>query len=111
MERLTEKYKKYYRVKGYGSYEKTFNVFNKLGKLEDIEEKLGIDISTLFEALQNGVWCKECGFPVEHFDVRGIENDGLALISNICSYCDCDFTVYYKEYGKTWAMTKEELGE
>lgn len=28
----------------------------KLGKLEDIEEELGIDLATLFKALKNGVY-------------------------------------------------------
>ena len=72
---------------------------NKLGQLEDIEEELGIDLITLFKAMKNGFYDK-------HFHY------GSAVINNgyICYYFDESGIRYkLKDYGKTWALTKEEL--
>ena len=77
---------------------------HKLGQLEDIEDELGIDLITLFKALKNGVYMS-----TKHFDIV---------------YCECPKIIHYKcgwkllvygatlsltTYGKTWALTKEEL--
>ena len=85
-------------------YEKEKEAFNKLSRLEDIEEELGIDLITLFKALKNGVYMS-----TKHFDIV---------------YCKCPKIIHYKSgwkilvygatlslttYGKTWALTKEEL--
>ena len=85
----------------------TYNAYQKLGELEDIEEELGIDLITLFKAMeQQKVWTK-------------YENE-----IDCCDYCEYiileDFIYFYwekgkhlvfelNEYGKTWALTKEEL--
>lgn len=78
---------------------------NKLGQLEDAEEKLGVDLLILINALQNGIWCKE----------------GHSLHTEVCLNADKEWVIgcwlkkyecaYYrlKDYGKTWALTKEEL--
>lgn len=85
---------------------KAHSCYIKLSKLEDIEDELGIDLLTLFKALKNGIWTKtwDCKYP-------------LAL--NREDYTN-HTTKYYvfegkkkiiklKDYGKTWALTKEEL--
>lgn len=92
-------------------FEKQTECNNKLGQLEDLEEELGIDLITLFKALKNGVYCKDeyGGEEKEFHDVRGIEKNGLSVVSNICEYPECDWTEYFKDYGKTWALTKGEL--
>lgn len=84
------------------------NKLQKLGQLEDIEQELGIDLVTLFKALNNGVFEKDLDNNVSHTKIRGIEKYGLCAIwhSNIP---ECDYTLEYKDYGKTWALTKEEL--
>lgn len=77
--------------------------FNKLGKLEDLEEELGIDLVTLFKALKNGIWIYDDGNP--YFTSRIKLSWHLDAI-----YCDTsDIYVLLKDYGKTWALTKEEL--
>ena len=105
MERLTEKItcrgKATYRI---SNAEKESKALTKLGQLEDIEEELGIDLNTLFKALKNGVYML-----TKHFNIV---------------YCKCPKIVHYKNgwrllvhganlslttYGKTWALTKEEL--
>ena len=85
-----------------------FDVLNKLCQLEDIEDELGIDLITLFKANNEGAYFKEdlrpyianidlkhkCVRLVKHYEA---END-----------FDCHY-VMFKDYGKTWALTKEEL--
>lgn len=76
---------------------------NKLGKLEDIEDELGIDLITLFNALKNGIWLKNKDKSIEHkFVVLRCYTDKFYLIYN--EGCN-DFSYY----GKTWALTKKEL--
>lgn len=100
------------------------DIVRKLGQLEDIEEELGIDLIILFdiisgkqkiyieeELFKNTSWGKnwkdvKC-FICKSFDYAFI-------------YCDCwdeeNFqgrthteVIPIKEYGKTWAIKKEEL--
>lgn len=84
---------------------------DKLSKLEDIEEEIGIDLVTLFKALKNGFYFKYkdkimnsryCLFQIRTnlkdnwiFDII---SDNLFLLS-----------IKLKDYCKTWALTKEEL--
>ena len=84
---------------------------DKLGALEDIEEELGIDLITLFKALKNDFYFKYKDKIISSNDylfqiranIRGnwifdIISDNLSLLS-----------IKFKDYGKTWALTKEEL--
>ena len=77
--------------------------FTKLGQLEDIEEELGIDLITLFKALKNGVYVKGLGyFRYADFDFEG----KVIIYGDIDPICGNEFL---SDYGKTWALTKEEL--
>ena len=82
---------------------KMFLAKQKLGHLEDLEEELGIDLITLFKALRCGIWIYDNGSPF--FTSR------IKLSWHLDSiYCDTsDTNVLLREYGKTWALTKEEL--
>ena len=86
---------------------------NKLGKLEDIEEELGIDLIKAVELCKQVnskkvVYSKERGgietikildeLDIELFSHRLYKNFGGVYVS---------LDLY--EYGKTWALTKEEL--
>ena len=80
---------------------------NKLGKLEDIEEELGIDLITLFKALkQMFVFHKE-NVKIELLGLH-IKSNELYLFGFVK---DTVHAVYLslKDYGKDWALTKEEL--
>ena len=82
-------------------------IYNKLGQLEDIEEELGIDLITLFRALTKGIYIKDDKL-IDH--LTGLQLD-LSLITNEYSFY-CDYYIQYyrlKDYGKTWALNKEEL--
>lgn len=69
----------------------------KLGQLEDLEDELGIDLLTLMKALKDGIYGK-VGDSIEHI-----------LSPHLCMKCEEIYIFKVKDYGKTWALTKEEL--
>ena len=84
----------------------------KLGQLEDIEEELGIDLITLFKALKNGIWIKKT--IIEKREIKNV----LLFYEDVNLYKDylyaCPVDIYNErvciyQYGKTWALTREEL--
>lgn len=89
--------------------EKVQVAIEKLAKLEDIEEELGIDLFTLFIALKDGFYVKTKdineGFIslVKAKDIREIN-----IITESITFNAFDI-VLFEDYGKTWALTKEEL--
>ena len=101
-------------------------IFNKLGKLEDIEEELGIDLVTLFKIIkQKYVYTNRFNKRIEQFvltKIDGIEKDYLGrnylrLDFQEVEYDDngneIDSIIHWipdtRDYGKTFALTKEEL--
>lgn len=80
---------------------------NKLGKLEDIEDELKIDLITLFKALKQKF--------VFHKENVKIELLGLHIKSNeLYLYGFVENTTHavylsLKEHKKTWVLTREEL--
>jgi len=86
------------------------NVLNKLGKLEDIEEILGIDLIILFKALENGIFYYDKTYGEIRFATIGIrqkwENKEYELVSG-SGYVYVNLT----DYGKTWFLTKKEAEE
>lgn len=97
---------KYTHLSIYGGHDCEY----KLGQLEDIEDELGIDLITLFKALKQGFYykdkerkCRSC-FVSAHFGSIELKNAGIrySTISNNKYF-------YFKDYGKTWSLIKEEL--
>ena len=78
---------------------------DQLEEYRKIEEEIGIDLITLFKALKDGIYINEDG-SVYKDCIKSIEHwsDGWGFISND----DC-IEVLFKDYGKTWALTEEEL--
>ena len=77
----------------------------KLCQLEDIEEELGIDLITLFKAQTEGFYVKTvCGI----FSVL-LSEWRFNLIKKEIHRITFSDHYYFKDYGKTWALTKEEL--
>ena len=79
---------------------------------EDLDEQLGIPLDIAFKALKEGIYVEEGKYPYTSFEkhsVRGIGLNGLNVINNICSFGDCDFTCYYKDYKKTWWLKSNKL--
>lgn len=91
----------------------------KLCNLEDIEEELGIDLVTLFKALKNGAYFRNpyykneikefyilernFSFTKKCFDIR------MEQFVRFYDYATGGALFYFKDYGKTWALTKDEL--
>lgn len=79
---------------------------DKLEQLEDIEKELGVSLIILFKALKNGAWtkfdneidkCDECEYEMLDGFIYFYWNNGKHLV------------FYLSDYGKCWALTKEEL--
>lgn len=86
-------------------------VLTKLKHYEDIEEQLGIDLITLFKAYHIGFYIKyEDGF---RGFIRGGEYYLEVGLETKCfmvkEFNPSGTRWYFKDYGKTWALTKEEL--
>lgn len=88
-------------------------IFNKLGRLEDIEEESGVDLIKAVELCKQVnskkvVYIKdEWGiYPIKFLDDLDVELFNHRLYKNIGGvYVSLDLY----DYGKTWALTKEEL--
>lgn len=87
----------------------------KLHKILNIEEEIGIDLTVLFSALKNGVW---------YFDEQGqLVHDYVWLVNNyidagIPDKLSFSFKTFlsgkillFAGYGKEWALTEERLRE
>lgn len=85
--------------------------YQKLGKLEDIEEELGIPLEVLFKALKEGIWVKHR--PFENKDITFYKNCELQYQLNTWVFWigepDNEFVRILKEYKFGWALTREEL--
>ena len=107
--RLTEKGLNIHKTSRYVTSPEVYDLYDKLSKLEDFEDELGIDLLTLFRALkQGGVYVKEGNkvdweIPMHGFQVCGDRLNGITLWSQV--------RLEPKDYGKTWALTKKELEE
>ena len=75
---------------------------DKLGELEDIEEELGIDLITFSKALIKGIYTRKFGD--YSGELLSFQKDCFVVGGGYDTY-----VYYFKDYGKTWALTKEEL--
>ena len=116
-ERLTKKQNDHYLPIGH-LYEDVQNGYNKLGQLEDIEEELGVDLIVLFKALKNGIIYKtdygydEGDYHWNYIDAKyislGMSYYEPFLVIKLEQQPDIE-QLELSNYGKTWALTKEEL--
>lgn len=86
--------------------ERLFNCLQKLGKLEDIEEELGIDLTIFAKTcLNNKIYSK---FWDKYIYFTG-ETDAITPEGFVCYYAGQNKLYRYEDYGKTWALTEEGL--
>lgn len=92
-------------------------VYNKLGQLEDIEEGIGVDLITLLKAqIQDTIYYKGYQFDYKIQECTVIYCAWIyikgkpvyVLLLNNDKWL-CGIHVHASDYGKTWALTKEEL--
>ena len=81
---------------------------DQLEEYRKIEEELGVDLITLFTALENGVWYKDYK-----------DNDKIKFTDDLEENMKCKelivpakYTIIglkFRDYGETWALDKEEF--
>lgn len=75
------------------------------------EQELGIDLVTLFKALKNGIWVKydaDFGFTGKpHIVIKKDKATEICFRDKKWWIQENDFSL--KDYGKTWALTREVL--
>ena len=95
-----------------------YDLVEKLGQLEDIEEEFGINLITLFKALKNGIYYKYLELDGKTYSdeiyFEEPEHLSIGLKGLICAYTDCfgddlRYDYKYKDCHIAWALTKEEL--
>ena len=79
---------------------------DKLGQLEDIEEEWGIDLIKLLSA--KSIFVVECD---EIYESQTPFVDCVNKQILLAHYTTITEDYDFKDYGKTWAFTKEELKE
>ena len=89
-------------------------IYNKLGQLEDVEEELGIDLNLLPTLLKIKKGDKIYVIDGTLVEAEVTDNsliNGKLMIFSHYPYNGIMYTpvCYYSEYGKTWALTRDEL--
>ena len=99
------------------------SIYGRLKLLEDLEEDIGMSLLILFRILKHGriihkykLFCVDKKFILESCIINGLSYEsgqyGLEVY-NEEDDIDEEYNgykyVYIKDYGKTWALTKEEL--
>ena len=80
----------------------------ELSQLEDIEKEIGIDLNKVCLFAMNGGYYKgesPLALPV-HISKEDIDVNFAFRYFNCYDAC---LSLFFKDYGKTWALTKEEL--
>lgn len=81
---------------------------NKLSNLEDIEDELGIELITLYKALKKGIYIKnqsQTTYPLALLRTHYSNNTARYYVFDNGK----EKEIKLNKYGKTWALTKEEL--
>lgn len=100
-----------YKSNHYTQSQYNVDLWNKVKEIEDIEKELGIDLITLFKAInQKYIFVKEHNTEEKEIVAEYVKPNFIN--------CTFDFIESRKEigrgrpfsmYGKTWALTKENL--
>ena len=83
----------------------------ELQKYKQLEKEIGCALEVLFNALKYGVYAREDDsqfYKYEMQQVRGIGRNGLSCISKNAPYPECDFTLFYINYKKTWWLKADK---
>lgn len=90
---------------------------NKLGRLEDFEKDIGIDLEVALKAMMTGVWAfrtersKKPTFFSTYHCIISIVGGVYLYLSTDFKWKDRELWYLLADYGKTWALTEEELEE
>ena len=88
---------------------------NKLGQLEDIEEEIGIELK-VYHKLMNMLYCVKSNIlyvkdkdTIVQVSILEIDYCKKKIIFYKDSSYNDDYVYVFAQYGKTFALTKEEL--
>jgi hypothetical protein len=99
-------------VKGAFISMKMMSALWKLADFEDLEEELGIDLLTLFKAMNEGAWFKDPRYNHKgeiYFSEAELYKSPQGKEKYSLYETTRRFNFRLKDYGRTWALTKEEL--
>ena len=86
--------------------QKILEIMQENKKYKSLEEELGIDLITLFKALKNGIYLnKDYEEPIPVY----LDKDLYGKKFCLCSGHKAPTNYHFKDYGKIWALTEEEL--
>lgn len=90
-------------------------VLTELGRLEDVEEELGMELK-IFHKLMNMLYCGKPNIlyvkdkdTIVQVGILEIDYCKKKIIFYKDSSYNDDYVYGFAQYGKTWALTKEEL--
>jgi len=79
-----------------------YDLYNKLGKLEDLEEQIGCPLEILFRALIEGIYHNEkFEHPLLVLDEDNFKENNFHLVV-------VGTIVYLEDYKKTWWLKKDK---
>jgi hypothetical protein len=84
----------------------TRGLISKLGKLEDIEEKLGIGLIELFELVGKDAYSIEDDYIIE-YEIKAIELKDDWFIRTDVSNFGITKCLWLPDFNKTWFLTEE----
>ena len=88
-------------------------ICDELIEYKSLEEELGIDLITLFKALKDGIWYKCINgnlYRIPYSCLNLSYSDTYGLWVEYHKQLD-GLRVHLKDYGKTWALSRNELEE
>lgn len=118
MDRLTEKNTKFADILETMEFRKVEQLYNKLQQLEDLEADLRVDLIPLFKALKQGYIYVKLGPDIIKKSVdmlnfeEGLRGGSFSKTEAVDNCLQCyQILNYLSDYGKSWALTEEELEE
>ena len=96
-----------FKVRDSGLFEIIEKDLNEYEQHKDFEKDLGIDLITLVKAFIYGVYSKHEKYKIDDVMLGKCDDEYFLYVKEkIGTY---RMIGYIKDYGKTWALTKEEL--
>ncbi len=87
--------------------EELYNLLDYVKRIKNIEDELGLDSGIFAKMLKQGGYIKTA-FGIEKFKIKNGNIDFKGKLFYVITENTLR-TLLFKDYGKTWALTEEEL--